>query len=103
MVYIYSMIRKQLYLPKNYIDKTNKASGLQKVTFSEYVRRALATQLKKDGIEPPQDNAPFESAFEALEKIKKLKGKKAPSDLSSRVDYYMYIEPYERSQKKYSR
>lgn len=81
------MKRTQVYLPDElYYDlKLMAASG--EMNFSELIRKGAEVVVKK------KKKKKFGEGF-----IGAIKG--GPKDLSSNLDYYLYVEPYETSKKK---
>jgi hypothetical protein len=80
-----SMIRKQLYIPKDldrHIDSIAKRGHTSEAeVIRELLRRGIATQRR-------QGNAG--AALLGLAKLGERFGAKAPPDLSSRIDDYLY-------------
>ena len=81
------MIRTQIYLPKSQIEELRRVSAKQSTTMSAVIRDALEDFLGRKVKNKSRQQ--FQTSFEALAAIKKLK-QKGPKDLSSRVDEYLY-------------
>lgn len=84
------MNRTQIYLPKTQADALHNLARKQRISVSEVIRMIVREKLAKPrrfaGTRRP------ETLIEAAERINKIAGKRAPRDLASRLDTYLYGE-----------
>ena len=85
------MIRTQVYLPDDLYRELKLLSATGKAKFSELIREGAREVVKK--------RAGGKRKFDPWKDfVGILKG--GPKDLSSKIDYYLYVEPYENKKKK---
>lgn len=88
------MIRTQIYLQENQIDKLKEIAYQQKISVSEIIRRTLdekLTEKSKKGKEIKKKK--YRNAGEWLlsqARMAERRGWKGPKDLASNVDKYLY-------------
>lgn len=80
------MNRTQIYLPKKHMDILRKEAQKKKTTVSGVIRDILTEKLEQKKM--PRRNF-FEGLLELAERMNKI-GKKAPRDLASNLDKYLY-------------
>lgn len=85
------MIRTQIYLPDDLYNELKLLANTGKTKFSELIREGaklvIAQKIKrKKKFDPWKDFIG-----------KGIKGR--PKDLSKKIDYYLYLEPYEDKKK----
>lgn len=83
------MNRTQIYLPNTYREALRKEAGKQRVSVSEAIRRIIREKLVEGNSIYSHRTAETLSA--AAKRINKL-GKRAPKDLASRLDEYLYAK-----------
>ena len=84
------MIRTQIYLPDDLYKDLKFLAAISGKKFSDLVREGARIVVSKRKNKGKKD--PWKSF------IGMIKG--GPKDLSSNLDYYLYIEPYEAKKKK---
>jgi len=84
------MNRTQIYLPKTQTDALRNLARKQRMSVSEVIRMILREKLAH--MRRPMGTRRPETLIEAAERINKLDGKRAPRDLASRLDEYLYGE-----------
>lgn len=82
--------RTNIYLPTEMISLLKLKAQEGKITMSEIIRQAVEKEVEKER----------GNAAKSLLGLSKKAGSSGVGDLSRRHDYYLYIEPYEREQKK---
>jgi len=86
------MIRTQVYLPEDLHQELKFLAKAEKTNFSNLIRQGAEEVIRKK-IKKKEKFDPWKSFVG--------KGKKGgDKDLSSNIDYYLYIEPYQRLNKK---
>lgn len=93
-------------------DKLEKIAYEQGISVSEVIRSILNEKINvfEESItnmvnEPKAEYKADKPTFlEEMERIAKLNSHiKSPNDLAENLDYYLYVEPYEKLQKKYAK
>ena len=82
------MIRTQVYLPDDLYRDLKLLANTSGKKFSELVREGAEIVVEKKAIKKKK----FGEGFIGV-------GRKGPKDLSSKLDDYLYIEPYEDKKK----
>lgn len=89
---ILNMIRTQVYIPDDKYDDLKLLAALGKGSFSDLIREGIDEVIrKKRKIKKVRNFDPWKDFIG--------KGKGGPKDLSSNLDYYLYVEPYEKRKK----
>ncbi|OGM12121.1 hypothetical protein A2Z22_03460 [Candidatus Woesebacteria bacterium RBG_16_34_12] len=83
------MIRTQVYLPEDLYNELKLLASTGKKTFSQLIREGVEVVVKRK----KKRKKKFGEGF-----IGAIKG--GPKDLSKNIDYYLYVEPYEKKEKK---
>lgn len=86
------MIRTQVYLPDDLHRDLKLLSATSGMNFSQLIREGVKVVVEKK----TKKKRKFDAWKDFVGKGLKGGGK----DLSSRIDYYLYEEPYEKTQKK---
>lgn len=86
MVYTISMQRTQIYLPKSQLERLRGATQKRNTTVSAVIRAFLERQFQRAA---PAVPVKYESLIEAARRINRY-GKKAPRDLATNLDTYLY-------------
>ncbi|MBI4991276.1 CopG family transcriptional regulator [Candidatus Gottesmanbacteria bacterium] len=85
------MIRTQVYLPEDLYRNLKLLSATSGMNFSELIREGAKVVVEK--------KTKKRRKFDAWKDfVGVLKG--GPKDLSSNIDYYLYVEPYEKKNRK---
>lgn len=82
--------RTNIYLQTETISLLKRKAQEERITMSEIIRQAVAKEIEKER----------GNAAKSLLELSKKAGSSGIGDLSRRHDYYLYIEPYEKKQKK---
>lgn len=82
------MNRTQIYLPNAYREALRKEAEKQRVTVSEAIRRILREKLEDDSRPLRRTTETLNAAAKRINKL----GKRAPKDLASRLDEYLYAK-----------
>lgn len=87
------MVRTQVYIPDDKYNELQLMTAMGFGTFSELFREGIDEVIKKKRVKKIKDFDPWKDFIG--------KGPKGgPRDVSSRIDYYLYVEPYENRKKK---
>lgn len=81
------MHRTQLYIPQSLWKSVQGEAQAKRVTASEVVRDVLVKYFVKASNKKP------ETLLEAVKRINALPGDKAPADLATNIDHYLYGAP----------
>ena len=81
------MNRTQIYLPKRHIDKLRNEAKRRQISVSGVIRSILDEKLDKRPVSAEQNF--FGGLLGLAERMNRI-GKKAPRDLASNVDKYLY-------------
>lgn len=89
------MIRTQIYLPENQIEKLKEIAYQQNLSVSEVIRRTVDENIikKKKTSKVKKTKSKYKNAGEwllSMAKEAEMKGFKGPRDLASNVDKYLY-------------
>lgn len=84
------MIRTQIYLPEDLYHELKLLAANSNKKFSELIREGAKLVTQK---ELRKKKKKFGQGFIGA-------GKGGPKDLSSNLDYYLYVEPYKEQKKK---
>ena len=84
------MIRTQVYFPEDLYNELKLLANVSRQKFSDLIREGAMLVIKRrtkkrEGFDPWKDFIG--------------KGRGGPKDLSSRIDYYLYEEPYKDKKK----
>lgn len=79
------MKRTQIYLPENMHKELLRRARAERTSVSELIRKSVEKSVKKN-------MKPKKNFFKMLDELR-FKGK-GPKDLSEKIDYYLYEEPY---------
>ena len=80
------MIRTQIYLPEELYKELKLIANVSRRNFSEVVRAGANLLVMKEKKARSKSFDPWKSFIG--------KGSGGPKDLSSKIDYYLYDEPY---------
>ncbi len=80
------MQRTQIYLQKTQIIKLNKMAQVRRTTTSDIIRGIINKELDRKHLLKPKKHI---SLLQIADRIGKL-GKKAPHDLATNLDKYLY-------------
>ncbi len=83
------MIRTQVYLPEDLYQDLKLLAATGKKNFSELIREGVEVVVKRKGRKKKKFGEGFIGAIQG-----------GPKDLSSKIDYYLYEEPYKDRKKK---
>jgi hypothetical protein len=83
------MIRTQVYLPEDLHRELKLLAASSDTNFSQLIREGAELVVNKKTKRGKKFGEGFIGA-----------GKGGPKDLSSKIDYYLYVEPYEDKKKK---
>lgn len=86
-----SMIRTQVYLPEDIYEDLKLLARSGKVNFSQLLREGASEVIKK--------KKKAKGKFDPWREFVGAGGKGGPKDLSSKIDYYLYVKPYENKKK----
>jgi len=89
------MIRTQIYLPENHIEKLKEIAYQQKLSVSEIVRRTIDEKIikTKQSVKRKKIVKKYKNAggwLLSMARDAERKGFKGPKDLASSVDKYLY-------------
>ncbi len=88
------MVRTQVLLPEDIYEAAKLAAFQKRISLSEIVRQGLycVIDIKKNEEKPVKTDGRdiLLGLVKNMEKVSKKVQTKAPSDLSSRTDYYLY-------------
>lgn len=86
--------RTNIYLPSHLLSLIKTKAKEEKITMAAKIRQILEEKISKENTNWA------ESLLKLSQTASKGSGRK---DLSKRHDYYLYIEPYLKKQKKYNK
>lgn len=86
------MIRTQVYIPEDQYNELKLLTAMGYGTFSELFREGLDIVIKKKTTKKIKKFDPWKDFIGKG-------GKGGPKDLSKNMDYYLYVEPYEKKKK----
>lgn len=84
------MIRTQVYLPDEQYKDLQMLVALGKGNFSQLIREGVDEVIKK------KKGAKKVKKFDPWKDFIGKGPRGGPKDLSSKIDYYLYVEPYEK-------